>query len=90
MRKSAFAILAILTLSDVSFSWAAGQIVTGRITYIDAAKHQFMLDNAYMYTATPSVNLSAVAIAERVSLSVAKKQDREIATKVAEIKSSSS
>lgn len=78
-----------MALLDVRFGWAAGQMVTGRITYIDAAKHQFLLDNAYMYTAARSVNFAALAIAERVSLTVVKKQGGEFATKVTRISSAS-
>lgn len=85
MRKVVFALLAILALSDVRSSRAASQMITGRITYIDVAKREFMLDNAYMYAAAPSVNLAALAIADRVSLVVAKKQSREIANKVIQV-----
>ena len=41
---------------------------TGRITYMAPDGHQLMLDNSDMYLVGPTVNISSVAIADRVPI----------------------
>lgn len=46
----------------------AAQPTSGRITYLDPAGRRILLDNAYMYRLGPEVDLSKLAVAERVQL----------------------
>jgi hypothetical protein len=53
---------------------------TGRITYMALDRHQLMLDNSDMYVVSPAVDLSSVAVADRVRINWDKKGGEDVIT----------
>ncbi|HWF67945.1 MAG TPA: hypothetical protein VN670_11600 [Acidobacteriaceae bacterium] len=70
-----FAALACLIAGGASAATA-----TGRITYITPDRQQLMLDNSDMYLVSPAVDLSSVAIADRVRINWDKKGGKDVIT----------
>jgi len=56
---------------------ALAATATGRVTYI-APDREIMLDNSDMYAVSPSVNLSSVAVADRVKVKWIKKNGKDV------------
>jgi hypothetical protein len=79
--KTVFPLLLAACLSGAVAAWAA-EPTSGRITYIDPVGRRIMLDNAYMYRLGPEIDLSKLAVAERVQLKLQKGGSGEIVTEV--------
>jgi hypothetical protein len=60
--------IGIAALSSVIAGSASAATATGRITYISPDRYELMLDNSDMYAISPAVNLSSVAVADRVTV----------------------
>jgi hypothetical protein len=75
-------LLAALTTTALPSAARAAEPTVGRITYMDTATRQLMLDNAYMYKVAPTVDISSIAVAERVKLGLTGKEPERVIAQI--------
>jgi hypothetical protein len=81
-----FPSLSLATLALVACWGGAAQSAepaVGRITYIDPVGRRLMLDNANMYRLGPAVDISRIAVAERVKLRLTGNEAKRVITQIA-------
>jgi hypothetical protein len=74
--------LAAIALSVSMNPAAYGATILGRITYISSDHFHLMLDNCCMYTVSPGVDLSFIAVADRVKLRWNKSHGEDVITAI--------
>lgn len=82
MKKLLIPLAAFLVMAGSSAGWAWSH-VEGSITSIDPNQHQLALDNGQTYTVRPSVNLSKLAVGDKVTVNAeTTKSGKHIVNKV--------
>lgn len=81
MNKSVVTAAISLTVLGVGSAW--GATTTGRITYISSHRDRLMLNNSEMYGVEPGIDLSSIAVADRVKIRWEKGDGQNVITAIA-------
>lgn len=73
-------VAAVVVMSCLNAGGACAATAIGRITYMSPDRRQLMLDNSDLYAASAALDLSSVAVADRVRINWDRKGGEDVIT----------